>query len=235
MKKTAGLGEITEVEPRLPQSKSFLKVLGIHYWDSKTSLPITPAQVAEALSSSPLFEGVTLASMPRIMKASPSSDMSVIWIDIWDSQKGSKGKTLINCLFNFGRHTATVRGTTMHSGVAQCRNCWCWGHPTHVCRAQGAKCQKYGGPHRVENHKLLAWCCKANPKSNPPREVTTDGVPCPHTFKCLNCKGDHSADDNKCPFWHHRFDKQWHANKAAEVRSGRANYSNINSSSGGSQ
>ena len=44
------------------------------------------------------------------MKASPSSAMSVIWIDIWDSQKGSKGKTLINCSFNFGRHTATVRG-----------------------------------------------------------------------------------------------------------------------------
>ena len=78
LKKTAGLGEITEVEPRLPQSKSFLKVLGIPYWDSKSSLPITPAQVAEALSSSPLFEGVTLASMPCIMKASPSSDMSII-------------------------------------------------------------------------------------------------------------------------------------------------------------
>ena len=85
LKKTAGLGEVTEVEPRLPQSKSFLKVLGVPYWDSKTSLPVTPAQVAEALSSSPLFEGVTLASMPCIMKASPSSDMSVIWIDIWDS------------------------------------------------------------------------------------------------------------------------------------------------------
>ena len=79
--------------------------------------------MAEALSSSPLFEGVTLASMPHIMKASPSSDMSVIWIDIWDSQKGSKGKTLINHSFNFGHYTATVRGTTMHPGVAQYCNC----------------------------------------------------------------------------------------------------------------
>ena len=108
LKKTAGLGESTEVEPRLPQSKSFLKILGMPYWDSKSSLPITPAQVEAALSNSPLFEGITLASMPRIMKASPSSDMSVIWIDIWDSQKGLKGKTLINRSFNFGRHTATV-------------------------------------------------------------------------------------------------------------------------------
>ena len=74
--------------------------------------------MVEAFSSSSLFEGITLASMPHIIKASPSSDMSVIWIDIWDSQKGSKGKTLINHSFNFGRHTATVRGTAMYPGVA---------------------------------------------------------------------------------------------------------------------
>ena len=78
LKKTAGLGESTEVEPCLPQSKLFLKILGVPYWDSKSSLPITPAQVEAALSNSPLFESVSLASMPRIMKASPSSDMSVI-------------------------------------------------------------------------------------------------------------------------------------------------------------
>jgi len=118
LKKTAGLGEVAEVEPHLPQSKFFLKVLGVSYWNSRTSLSITPVQVAEALSSSPLFEGVTLVSMPHIMKASPSSDMSVIWIDIWDSQKRSKDKMLINHLFNFECHTATVRRTVMHSGVA---------------------------------------------------------------------------------------------------------------------
>jgi len=42
LKKTAGLGEVTEVEPCLPQFKSFLKVLGVPYWDPKSSLPITP-------------------------------------------------------------------------------------------------------------------------------------------------------------------------------------------------
>ena len=143
-----------------------------------------------------------------IMKASPSSDMSVIWIDIWDSQKGTKGKTLINRSFNFGCHTATIWGTAMHPGVAQYHNCWHWGHSTHACRTQGAKCQKCGGPHRMENHRSMAWCCKANSKSNPSRETTANSAPCPHTFKCLNCKGEHSANDTKCPFWCHRFDKQ---------------------------
>jgi len=118
VKKTAGLSDNTEVEPCLPQSKSFLKILGVLYWDSNSSLSITPAQVAEALSSSPLFEGITLASMHCIMKASPSSDMSVIWIDIWDSQKSSKDKTLINHSFNFECHTVMVKGTAMYSGVA---------------------------------------------------------------------------------------------------------------------
>ena len=63
----------------------------------------------------------------------------------------------------------------------------------------------------------MAWCYKANPKSNPPKEATAAGAPCPYIFKCLNCKGEHSADNTKFLFWRHRFDKQWHSNKAAEL------------------
>ena len=118
LKKVAGLAASTMVEPHLPQSKSFLKILSIPYWGNNSLLSITQAQVESVIANTPIFEEVVLASHSRIMKASPSSDMSVIWIDIWDSQKGSKGKTLINRSFNFGRHTATVRGTAMHPGVA---------------------------------------------------------------------------------------------------------------------
>ena len=68
LKKTASLSENTEVEPCLPQSKSFLRVLGVFYWDSNTFLFITPTQVVAALSSSPLFEGVILAFLSYIIK-----------------------------------------------------------------------------------------------------------------------------------------------------------------------
>ena len=51
------------------------------------------------------------------MIALPSSDMSVIWIDIWDSQKSSRDKTLINYSFNFWYHTTTVQKTAIYSGV----------------------------------------------------------------------------------------------------------------------
>jgi len=107
-KKVASLAASTVVEPCLPQSKSFLKILGVSYWGNNSSLPITQAQVESIIANTPVFEGVVLASCPCIMKVSPSSDISVIWIDIWDSQKGSKSKTLINRSFNFGHYTAIV-------------------------------------------------------------------------------------------------------------------------------
>jgi len=124
LKKVAGLAASTVVEPCLPQSKSFLKILDVPYWGNNSLLSIIQAQVESVIANTSIFEGVVLASRSHIMKASPSSDMSVIWIDIWDSQKGSKGKTFINRSFNFGCHTATVQGTAMHPGIAQCRNCW---------------------------------------------------------------------------------------------------------------
>ncbi|KAF5347025.1 hypothetical protein D9756_011012 [Leucocoprinus leucothites] len=225
LKKAWQLGDAIPIEPRLPQSKSFLKIVGVPYWVSNSSNPLSPAFVEQALGQSSLFENVILAARPRVMKSSPKSDTAVVWFDIWDSQNGTKAKTLVNRTINFGRHIGTIRATSMHPGVAQCRNCWRWGHPTHACRALGARCQICGGPHRVENHRSMAWCCKANPKSSPPRDATPDGIPCPHleNFKCLNCKGDHHANDNKCPFWRNRFDRTWHSNKAAESRTARAN------------
>jgi len=41
LKKVTGLATSTVVEPRLPQSKSFLKILGVSYWGNNSSLSIT--------------------------------------------------------------------------------------------------------------------------------------------------------------------------------------------------
>ena len=108
LKKTTSISETTEIEPCLPQSKFLLKILDISYQDSNTFLLTTSAQMAEALSSTPLFKSVTLASMPCIIKTFPSSGMSVIQIDIWDFQRDSKSKTLIDCSFNFEQYTIIV-------------------------------------------------------------------------------------------------------------------------------
>ena len=72
--------------------------------------------------------------------------MSIIWIDIWDVQSGSKAKCLINRCFNVSRYITTIRDANMNLGVPQCKNCWKWGHATFSCRIQGSKCIKYNGP-----------------------------------------------------------------------------------------
>ena len=105
----------------------------------------------------------------------------------------------------------------MNTGVPQCKNCWRWGHATFSCRVQGSRCIKCNGPHKSENHCEFRWCYKANKKLNPPCLETKKGEPCPHSFKCSNYRGDHQADSNQCPFWRHRFNREWHQTKYAEI------------------
>jgi len=214
--------ESKDISPRLPQSKSFLKILGVPFFDSNQN-PIKSTEVKNILTKTHLFNNITLSSRPCVIRASKNSDMVVIWVDIWDSQNGIKAKTILNRSFNFGRHIATIRGTSMNPGVPQYHNCWKWGHTTFACRAHGSKCQKCGSPHKLEHHRDLAWCCKGNSKTNPLRLETKKGEPCPHSFKCINYKEDHLVDDYKCPFWKHRFDREWHTKKAQELREIRAN------------
>jgi len=123
--------------------------------------------------------------------------MAIVWLDIWDSQNSSKAKLLINHSFNFGWY---IRGTNINSGMPQCHNCWKWGHSTFPCRAHGSKCQKCRGPYKIEHHRDVAWCCKANSKVNPPRLETQVGKLCPYSFKCFNYIGDHIVDNNKYSF-----------------------------------
>jgi len=222
LKSINGAGNDEVLAPRLPQSKSYLKITGIPYIQPNGN-KLTGDNITTTMKQLELFEPVNLAAKPRVIKASPKFDMAIIWFDIWDSQNGSKAKLLINHSFNFGRYIATIRATNMNPRVPQCHNCWKWDHSTFSCHAQGSKCQKCNGPHKLEHHRDLAWCCKANFKLNPPRLETAKGEPCPHSFKCVNCKGEHMADDNKCLFWKHRFNHEWHSKKTQEARKTRAN------------
>ena len=163
-----------------------------------------------------------MASKPRVIKISPKSDMSIVWIDIWDVQSGSNAKMLINKCFNVGRHITTIREANMNPDVPQYKNCWKWGHTTFSCRIQESKCVKCNGPHKSENHRKFGWCCKMNDRINPPRLETKKGEPCPHSFKCSNCQGDHQANSNQCLFWRHRFNREWQQKKYAEIHNNRS-------------
>ena len=107
--------------PRLPKSKSYMKIIGLPY-SSKLGV-LSPDYIEGILVKSHLFKDATLASKPRIIKASPKSGKAVVWVDIWDSQSSSCAKNIINRRFNVGRFIATIRGTNMNPGVPQCKNC----------------------------------------------------------------------------------------------------------------
>ena len=193
----------------LPKSKSYLKIIGIPFFPHMNSQDrLTLNDIETILKQNHIFDNISLASKPRVIKISPKSDMSIVWLDIWDIQSGSNAKMLINRCFNIGNYIVTIQGANMNPGILQCKNCWKWGHATFLCRIQGAKCVKCNGLHKSEHHQEFGWCCKANTKINSPRLETKKREPCPYLFKCPNCRGDHQADSNQCLFWCHRFNRE---------------------------
>ena len=188
-------------DSRLPKSKSYLKIIGIpFYHHSNPQEKLTSSDVKTILKQNHIFDNISLTSKSRIIKVSPKLDMAIVWLDIWDVQSSQNTKLLINRCFNIGNYITMIREANMNPGVPQCKNCWKWGHSTFSCRIQGAKCVKCNGPHKSEHHREFSWYCKANAKINPPRLETKKSKPCPHTFKYSNCKGNHQADSNICPF-----------------------------------
>jgi len=67
------------IAPRLPQSKSYLKILGIPYLIEDINLPIT-TNIVEKVTY--IFNDIVLASWSYIIKAFSKLDMAVIWVDI---------------------------------------------------------------------------------------------------------------------------------------------------------
>jgi len=136
--------EVNHVEsPRLPQSKSFLKIISILYILESTNIYISTEEVEKIIKENHIFNNVVLASRPRIIKVSPKLDMSIIWINIWDAQSGVKAKGFINRCFNISRYIASIYGANMNPRAPQCKNCWKWGHATGVYRIQSMRCIKY--------------------------------------------------------------------------------------------
>ena len=112
------------LSPRLSQSKSYLKILGISYYIKDINLLVIADIVERVIQTTHIFNNTVLTSQPHIIKASPKSDMTVIYVNIWDSKSGSKTKSIINRCFNIRCHIATVQETNINPGVPQCKNCW---------------------------------------------------------------------------------------------------------------
>jgi len=63
---------------RLPQSKSYLKIVGISFISKKTNSHITLDEIEDVLKNNCIFNNIVLASKPHVIKVSPKSDMAII-------------------------------------------------------------------------------------------------------------------------------------------------------------
>ena len=112
------------MSPRLPQSKYYLKILGIPYFVKDTNFPIISNIIERVIQSNYIFNNLILTSHPQVIKTSLKSNMVVIWIDIWDLQNSLKAKCLINRCFNVGHYIITIKEININPGVLQYKNCW---------------------------------------------------------------------------------------------------------------
>ena len=96
-------------EPCLPKSKSYLKIIGIPLFPHANSQErLTLNDIEMILKQNHIFDNISLISKPRVIKVSSKSDMSIVWLDIWDVQSGSNAKMLINRCFNVSNYIAII-------------------------------------------------------------------------------------------------------------------------------
>jgi len=62
-------------DARLPQSKSYFKILGLSYYIENTNTPMDSSVIKNIIKS-------TYISKPQVCKVLPKSDIAVIWINI---------------------------------------------------------------------------------------------------------------------------------------------------------
>ncbi|KXN87208.1 hypothetical protein AN958_09066, partial [Leucoagaricus sp. SymC.cos] len=195
-------------------SQSYLKIVDIPYFWPSTTDSMDSDYMKGIMAKLHMAPSFTLANTPCVMHNSAWLDSATVWFDIIDFQLSASAKHLINSSFQFSLASCPVRVAQSHARVPVCQCCWCWGHSTCFCCLQAPCCPWCSGPHSEANHRLLTGCCRGNPLANPPVPATMEGAPCPHTAHCVNCGGDHSVSDQKCPYWWHRFDQDWLAQRA---------------------
>ena len=83
VKNTDDIDSLYMEVPRLPQSKSYLKIIDISYFPHNNSQNyFTSSDVENIIKQNQIFDNIILASKLWVIKVSPKSDMLIIWIDI---------------------------------------------------------------------------------------------------------------------------------------------------------
>ncbi|KAF7763792.1 hypothetical protein Agabi119p4_8329 [Agaricus bisporus var. burnettii] len=194
--------------PNAPQSVAHLILKGFDYYTSQYNKRpediLTGDQVIEAMGSVDQFRGLECVRKPAVVRSRGSKDMAVAFVDVWDTKTGSRTKELVNKVYHIRGKLIKVEYARQREFVPQCQKCWKWNHGTSRCRISHQLCARCGQPHMTKNHTAFATCCGAARK----KEDWTGE--CKHEIKCINCKGNHTADSSKCTYKRHQNNISWH-------------------------
>lgn len=70
--------------PHLPQSKSYLKIIGISYLIENTNTSLNPSVIKTIFKNNHIFNNVAIISKPHIIKISSKLNMAIIQLNIQD-------------------------------------------------------------------------------------------------------------------------------------------------------
>ena len=75
--------DIMDVDtPHLPQSKSYLKIIGIPYFQYNLSNHLISKDVEDIIKQNQIFNNIVLTSKPHVIKVLSKLDMAIVWLDI---------------------------------------------------------------------------------------------------------------------------------------------------------
>ena len=70
-------------EPRLPKSKSYLKIIGIPYYPHNNSQEcLISSDIETILKQNQIFDNISLAFKLWVIKVLSKSNISIVWINI---------------------------------------------------------------------------------------------------------------------------------------------------------
>ncbi|KAJ3566292.1 hypothetical protein NP233_g7095 [Leucocoprinus birnbaumii] len=83
-----------------------------------TQVAITPTVIRDAMVKSPMASSFDLTSTPHVMRASPTSDTLIVWVNLHDSQSGANVKALVGNVSVAGAGvTPPTPAGSLHQGV----------------------------------------------------------------------------------------------------------------------
>ncbi|KAF9439812.1 hypothetical protein P691DRAFT_795305 [Macrolepiota fuliginosa MF-IS2] len=141
-------------------SDGLLRIIDVPFFKPGSTKPILSTEVGAQLQQSIIPSNYVVHW--RFIRNSPKAEFATVWINLSDSQRGTRASQLIgHCLF---------------LNEAECQHCWHWGHNTEVCRCPAIRCPICTGPHSKAS----------NPKVTPPIPPTLADMPCMHVCSCIN-------------------------------------------------